>query len=306
MPSRLRAPRRAAPVHGRRWGRVAAAALLLAALGAMLSCADFGTPFVPSAANIVVRGVPGQSMIVGTSVQLTADVRDLAGRPVRNAHVTWSSSAPQVAVPVATGALTARVDALHAGFAALTASADGTASAAAQFGVREPNSAAVEITSPAGPVSIQVGATQQFAARVVDELGQVVIDPVLTWTAADPGIAVIDATGLAHAIAAGATDIQATSGAAQSPPVRLSVTVPAIRYAVAIQPLFNVCDRCHLPWTYPDLVPFRVTPGDPARSNLYQRLTGCGGRCQSMPPGAPLPSAQIQLVRDWILGGALP
>jgi mono/diheme cytochrome c family protein len=50
----------------------------------------------------------------------------------------------------------------------------------------------------------------------------------------------------------------------------------------------------------------RVKPGDPDNSYLYKKVAGAAGISGSrMPQGGPfLTSAQLQLIRDWILAGA--
>jgi hypothetical protein len=49
----------------------------------------------------------------------------------------------------------------------------------------------------------------------------------------------------------------------------------------------------------------RVTPGDPANSYLYRKITGAGITGDRMPQGGPyLSDAQIKLIRDWIRRGA--
>lgn len=52
-----------------------------------------------------------------------------------------------------------------------------------------------------------------------------------------------------------------------------------------------------------------VTPGDPNNSYLWHKLNGTfqdvGGSGLSMPLGTKLPQDQLDLVEDWILGGAL-
>jgi hypothetical protein len=49
----------------------------------------------------------------------------------------------------------------------------------------------------------------------------------------------------------------------------------------------------------------RVTPGDPANSYLYRKITGAGITGDRMPQGGPyLTDAQSKLVRDWIRRGA--
>jgi hypothetical protein len=49
----------------------------------------------------------------------------------------------------------------------------------------------------------------------------------------------------------------------------------------------------------------RVTPGDPARSYLYRKITGAGITGDRMPQNLPpLSDAHIRLIRDWIRRGA--
>ncbi len=47
-----------------------------------------------------------------------------------------------------------------------------------------------------------------------------------------------------------------------------------------------------------------VTPGDPAKSALYLSLMLPKGDPRMMPPAAPLPDAQKEVIRQWILEGA--
>jgi hypothetical protein len=49
----------------------------------------------------------------------------------------------------------------------------------------------------------------------------------------------------------------------------------------------------------------RVTPGDPANSYLYRKISGAGITGDRMPQGGPyLNDTQIKLIRDWIRRGA--
>jgi len=48
----------------------------------------------------------------------------------------------------------------------------------------------------------------------------------------------------------------------------------------------------------------RVNPGNPNISYLIQKLEGPGVSGQQMPPGAPLPQADIDVIRTWITQGA--
>ena len=49
----------------------------------------------------------------------------------------------------------------------------------------------------------------------------------------------------------------------------------------------------------------RVEAGDPDNSYLVQKLEGTASAGQQMPPGAPLPQAEIDVIRQWISDGAI-
>jgi hypothetical protein len=49
----------------------------------------------------------------------------------------------------------------------------------------------------------------------------------------------------------------------------------------------------------------RVEAGDPDNSYLIQKLEGTASAGQQMPPGAPLPQAEIDVIRQWISDGAI-
>ncbi len=48
----------------------------------------------------------------------------------------------------------------------------------------------------------------------------------------------------------------------------------------------------------------RVAAGDPDNSYLVQKLEGTASSGQQMPPGAPLPQSEIDVIRQWITDGA--
>lgn len=97
-------------------------------------------------------------------------------------------------------------------------------------------------------------------------------------------------------------------------PEEVFVPVPGgVSYAADIQPIWNQsCVNCHRGSEPPDLRAensFRVltnegwvVPGDPEASILFRYLTGNGASL--MPPGNPLTTQRINLVRQWILDGA--
>ena len=94
----------------------------------------------------------------------------------------------------------------------------------------------------------------------------------------------------------------------------VDVVTEDVSYAADIQPIWNAaCVNCHNGNEPPDLsagISYQdllnngwVVPDDAESSILYQSLLGTNG-VSLMPPGAPLTTAQINLVRDWINQGA--
>jgi uncharacterized protein YjdB len=117
--------------------------------------------------------------------------------------VSWTSSSAAVATVSASGLATG----VAAGSATVTASLNGVKGTATLAVTPILTSISV---SPAAP-SIAVGATQQFTATGTYSDGSTKPVTTATWTAANPAIATINASGLATAVASGATKITASS-----------------------------------------------------------------------------------------------
>jgi uncharacterized protein YjdB len=154
---------------------------------------------------------------LGTTQQFTAVARDGNGNPVATA-VEWSTSDDEVAtVDPATGLATA----VATGEVTITAQAGGL-SATAQLLVA-PGGLSVEVT-PATATLTSLGATQQFTAVARDGDGTPIADPTFAWTARNPAVLTVDATGLATAVAEGTTWVVAALGdEADSAAVRVAV-----------------------------------------------------------------------------------
>jgi alpha-tubulin suppressor-like RCC1 family protein/uncharacterized protein YjdB len=137
----------------------------------------------------------------GATQEFIAIVRDRQGN-VMTADVTWSSSNEAVATVNQTGLATAIAE----GIATITATAEGKSGIATLTVDRIVGSVDVEpLTAEAEP-----GATQQFIAVVRDRQGNVMSADV-TWATSDEGVATVDQTGLATAIADGEATITATA-----------------------------------------------------------------------------------------------
>ncbi len=149
-------------------------------------------------ASIVVT--PGTlSIAVGSDNPLSAEVRDIRGRVVRNRQVLWSTSDALVAVVSPTGVVTAS----GTGSAVITATSD------AKMGTSVVN----VFAAPAHSVSlklpndtISVGAWMQASATAFDERGRP-IDRPWAWQSSNPSVASISNGGMITALAAGQTNI---------------------------------------------------------------------------------------------------
>ena len=107
--------------------------------------------------------------------------------------------------------------------AALAASACGGSG-----GTTPPPPAVASIAvAPASP-SVAVGATQQFTATAKDASGNVMSGVSFTWASSATSIATVSASGLATAVAAGTTQITASSGGVTSTADTLTVTNPPV------------------------------------------------------------------------------
>jgi len=90
----------------------------------------------------------------------------------------------------------------------------------------------------------------------------------------------------------------------------------AISFARDVSPIFASCagEVCHLGWSYDELVNvhstqccdhrFIVQPNAPSRSALVQALRGTNDCVGQMPPGGPLPQADIDTITAWVCQGA--
>lgn len=134
-----------------------------------------------------------------------------------------------------------------------------------------------------------------------------------------------------------ADDTDETSPSTSSSGEDSTTMVPVVDYATQIQPIWNFQCTCHLQgpsgtmvattltlnmevsygelvgkavMSVPGLALDRITPFDLDASYLWHKIQNTqleiGGNGTEMPPGGVLPEADVQLIEDWIRGGALP
>ena len=152
-----------------------------------------------------VRLTPtSRDLLVGQTVQLSAQPLDPQGAVLTGRPVTFTTSNATVASVSSAGLVTA----LAPGSAVITATSEGR-SAVATIGVTTVPVASVVVTPTSNPVV--VGQTTQLSAEVRDAAGQVLAGRTLQWSTSAPSVASVSSTGLVTALAPGDATISAVS-----------------------------------------------------------------------------------------------
>jgi trimeric autotransporter adhesin len=152
-----------------------------------------------------VRLTPtARDLLVGQTVQLSAQPLDPSGNVLADRPVTFTTSSATVASVSASGLVTA----LAPGSAIITATSEGRSSVATITVATVPV-ASVVVTPNASPAV--VGQTTQLRADAKDASGQTLTGRTIVWSTSEPGVATVTSTGLVTAIASGSATISATS-----------------------------------------------------------------------------------------------
>ena len=141
---------------------------------------------------------------VGQAVQLTAEVRNQAGRAMDGVPVVWSSADTAVAVVDSAGL----VSAVGNGGATITARA-GEASGDAFVTVMQ-SAGSVTVSPPAD--TIAPGDTLRLVAEAYDESGHLVAGAEFTWSSSNLAVATVSASGLVRGAGEGRATITASAG----------------------------------------------------------------------------------------------
>ena len=205
---------------------------VLAVVALAKGCGDGDSPTAPPTpeparpTTVTVSPATHELTAFGTTVQLSAEVRDQNARVMGGATVTWTSSASSMATVDASGLVTAAGN----GTATITASA-GSASGSAVVMVMQ-SVASVEV-SPSVDELTALGQTVQLTAEAFDENGHAVAGAEFSWESSDAAVATVDAGGLVTAVAEGVARITASAGEASGSAV---VTVMQPVASVEVSP----------------------------------------------------------------------
>ena len=172
------------------------------------------------AVDSVVIDPPTASILVGTSLALSAEVLAASGEPLPSVSIAWASEDSSIAQVSQAGIVTGR----KAGTVRVAASAWGK-NAVATITVNPalsvlPAVARIVIT-PASPRILE-GETIQLTATVLDADNRVITGLTITWSSSNTNRATVDNTGLVRGISEGNANISAAAGGkAASTPVRV-------------------------------------------------------------------------------------
>jgi len=199
--------------------RLVRAGIFLAWLGTAAwlgGCSDapIGPRFTEGGPLTVTVSATSATVRQGSTVVLTATVRDETGIVLDAPSVTWTSSAPTVATVVSNGEPTlgqhsGTVRGLSPGTVTITATS-GTASGTASVTVT-PAVPVVSVTVIPDSATLMPQAKVRLAAMLRDAGGNVLDGRLITWLSDNPAVATVDAIGQVTAVAAGSTAVTATS-----------------------------------------------------------------------------------------------
>ena len=179
-------------------------------------------PPEPMVASVAVS--PSEAMIeAGATQQFSAMAMTSDGMEIPDAEITWSSSDEMVATVDANGLATG----VGTGETMITATTDEVSGTATLTVTEPPPPEPVVSTVSVSPLeaTIEVGATQQFAAMAMTSDGMEIPDVEFTWSSSDDMVATVDANGLATGVGMGEAMITATTDGV-SGTATLTVTEP--------------------------------------------------------------------------------
>lgn len=146
---------------------------------------------------------PTATVVIGTTVTLTASALDASGHVLAGRKVAWASADSNFATVSRSGVVTGR----YVGSVPIAASVEGK-SAIAQIQVIPVPVVAVRV-SPASR-DLTVGEAAQLTAEPLDARGAVLPNRPVAWSSSRPNVATVSATGVVSAISPGSAAITAT------------------------------------------------------------------------------------------------
>ncbi len=173
-----------------------------------VSCGGSGGDTTGPPAHVAVATVEvsplSNTLLVAETVQLAPVTKDAGGNILTGRSVTYTSSATGIATVSSAGLVTG----VAIGTATIFATSEGKSGSAA-ITVRQIPVNALVLTPPTD--TLYVGTTAQLTATLTDSAGHTLTGRTIAWSSGTIATATISNTGLVSAIAAGVTNIIATT-----------------------------------------------------------------------------------------------
>ena len=211
---------------------------------------------VPVPVQTVVVTPASRSLYIGQTVQLTAGARDSAGNGLTGRPVTWSTSAPTVAVVSTQG----NVVAVAQGTALISATVEGKVGTAT-ITVSQVPVQTVSVTPATG--TLLVGQTVALAASARDSAGNALTGRPVAWSTSAASVATVSAQGVVTAVALGTVMITATVEGKPG-----SAALEVVRATVATVDL----STSNTTFDIGDSLQLRATPRDASGNVLAGRI----------------------------------
>jgi uncharacterized protein YjdB len=158
----------------------------------------------PPVVTTVTIAPASASVAAGSTVALTATVKDAQGNVMTGQTIAWTSSNTAAATVNASGVVTG----VAAGSATITATCAGkTGTSAITVTAVAPVVTTVMVSPPSA--TIAAGATVALSATVKDAQGNVMTGQTITWTS-NSAAATVNSSGVVTGVAAGSATITAT------------------------------------------------------------------------------------------------
>jgi hypothetical protein len=208
---------------------------------------------VPAAAASVTVSSPTATPLAGTTVQLTAVVRDRYGNLLPGATVAWSTSDARIATISTSGLM----QALTPGSVVITASTGGVS---VSLPVTVEPGAVASVTVSAPTLTPKEGDAVQLTAVARDQFGNIIPGTTATWSSSDMSVATVSTTGLVRTISTGAVVVTASVGGVAGTqsltitPIMVSVAVTVGAKEVVFRYATDRCDDLDTPDHPPRLV----------------------------------------------------
>jgi uncharacterized protein YjdB len=185
----------------------------------------------PPVVTTVTIAPTSASVAAGSTVALTATVKDAQGNVMTGQTIAWTSSNTAAATVNASGVVTG----VAAGSVIITATCAGkSGTSAITVTAVAPVVTTVTVSPPSA--TIAAGATAALSATVKDAQGNVMTGQTVTWTSSNTAAATVNASGVVTGVAAGSATITATCAGKTGTSVITVTAVAPVVTTVTVSP----------------------------------------------------------------------